>query len=277
MTPNGRAVFGYPEYGQQVHDAFPKFFEVVPRLTDSLNDLTSRAYPKPEPYQRVILNLGMLTAISMFELVTLAGNGFGLGAMKIARTVMETAINAEYLRLFPAECDFYLSWHWIEQHKLLVWIRQNAPDLLNEILQEQIERGEREFEQVRAQYQKPNGDLRGSWCNLDLGTRAARTGFSGAFKLINPVSSELIHGTFGGLARHFDLDADEHRISMPPSMEFCAEALSGGHMCMLAMVGTLADAFNWVPCNPVERLIDDFHYAWDRGPNDAVPVHAPAN
>src|ERR1700684_258301 len=101
MTPKGIVVFGHPEYWREVHDAFPKFFEVVPRVTDSLNDLTGRAYPKPEPYHRVILNLGILNGISMFELVTLAANGCGLGAMKIARTVMEIAISAEYLRRSP--------------------------------------------------------------------------------------------------------------------------------------------------------------------------------
>lgn len=277
MTPNGRVVFGYPEYGQQVHARFPKFFEVAPRLTDSLNDLTSRAHPNPEPYHRVILNLGILTAISMVELVTLSGNGFGIGAMKIARTVMETAINAEYLRRFPAECDLYLNWHWVEQYKLLVYVREHAPELLPHLPAAEMERVEREFPVVRAQYEKPNHELRGSWCSLDLGARAVRTGFAEAFRLINPISSQLIHGTFGGLARHFDLTADEHRISLPPTMEFCAEALSGGHMCVLKTVETLALTFNWIPCNPVERLVEDYVYAWNRGPNDAAPVPAPAN
>jgi hypothetical protein len=265
MPPGLRPVFGYPEFSQRVYDAYPTFFGVLPRLADSLNDLSSRQHPNPEPYQKVILNLALLTGVSMTELVTLAGNGFGLGAMKIARTVMESAINAEYLRRFPEQCELYLNWHWIEEHKLLVWVRRHAPELLNEILPEQIERGEREFDRVRAQYLRPDGELRGSWCNLDLGSRAARTDLSGTYKLINPVSSALIHGTFDGLARHFDVNADRHRISFPPSMEYCGESLSGGHRCMLAMVGTLANAFNWVPCNSMERLAEDFHDAWNAG------------
>ncbi len=124
------------------------------------------------------------------------------------------------------------------------------------MLRQWTERVEREFAQVRP-HGKPNGDLRGSWCSLDLGARAAKTDFTEAFRLINPISSQLIHGTFGGLAMHFDLTADEHRIFIPPSMEYCAEALVGGHMCMLANVGTLADTFNWVPCNPIPKLVKD--------------------
>jgi hypothetical protein len=258
--PNGKLAFGHPEYWQQVHDAFPKFFEVAPRLEDSLNDLTSRAYPNPEPYQRVILNLGVLTAVSMFELVTMAANGCDFGAMKIARTVMETAINAEYLRLFPTECDLYLNWHWVEQYKLLTYVHEHDLQLLPQLSLVETERVEREFPKIRCQYEKPNGDLRGSWCSLDLGARAAKTGFSDAFRLINPVSSQLIHGTFGGLAKHFDLTTDEPRILIPPSMKYCAEALSSGDRCMLAIVTTLADTFNCVPSTPVPKLVKDLCY-----------------
>ncbi len=151
----------------------------------------------------MILNLGILAGISAYELVTLAGNGFGQGAMKIARTVMETAINAEYLRRFPNECDLYLNWHWIEQFKLLAYVRQYSPELLPQLSPEEIARVETQYQAVRARFEKPNGDLRSSWCTLNLADRAARTGFSEAFRVINPLSSQLIHGTLGGLSHHF--------------------------------------------------------------------------
>jgi len=88
-------IFGQPDFSNRVEAAFPRLFEVLPRVTESLNDLTSRPCADPEPYQRMILNLGLLTGLSVKELMTLAGHGFGMGAMKLARTVMETAINAE--------------------------------------------------------------------------------------------------------------------------------------------------------------------------------------
>lgn len=259
-------VFGNPDFWQKVHVAFPKFFEVCPRVTAALNDLTSREHASPEPYQRVILNLGILTGISVWELVTLVANGFDLGAMKIARTVMETAINAEYLRQFPAECDLYLKWHWVEQKKLLNYVRENAQELLPELTQDKIERVEKEFAAIRPDFENQNRDLRGSWCKLDLGARAAKTGYAGLYKVVNPISSELIHGTFGGLARHFDRGVDEHRIDIPPSMEYCPQALLAGHTCIVKMVETLANTFNWVPCIPIEKLVEDFYYTWGKGP-----------
>ena len=101
MTSNLTPVFGRPEFAKTIHKEFPKLFEVLPRASAALNDLTGRPCENPQPYQRVILNLELLTGISMVELVTLAGNGLGQGAMKICRTLMETAVNAEYLRLNP--------------------------------------------------------------------------------------------------------------------------------------------------------------------------------
>jgi hypothetical protein len=269
MSDTPALVLGHPEFVRRVQEAFPRFFEIIPRVTDSLNDLTGRAHPSPEPYQRVILNLGILTGISALELVTLAGNGFGLGAMKIARTVMETAINAEYLRRFPNECDLYLHWHWVEQHKLLTYVRENAPELLPQLSTEELARVEVQYAAVRSRFAKPNGELRSSWCSLNLADRAARTDFSEAFRLINPLSSQLIHGTFGGLSRHFDLGQHEHRISIPPSLEYVDQALIGTHMCMVRMVETLAETFSWVPCNPVPELWKDFHYAWGKKSQNA--------
>jgi hypothetical protein len=181
-----------------------------------------------------------------------------------SETTLCDSINAEYLRRFPAECDLYLNWHWIEQYKLLTYVRNYAPQLLPELSQQEIERVETEFQKISANFEKPNGELRPTWSTLNLADRAARTDFAEAFRLINPISSQLIHGSFGGLSRHFDLSQDEHRISVPPSMEYVPEALIGAHMCVIKMIETLGNAFGWVPCHSIPDLAKDFHYAWDK-------------
>jgi len=262
MTNQFGSSFGNPDFGKDVRSAFPKVFEVLPRVASALSDLTGRAHPNPEPNQRITVNLGLLVGISMFELVTLAENGFGQGAMKIARTVMETAINAEYLRQFPSEFDNYVDWYFVEKYKELSYVKEHIPHLLPSIDPEAIASIEKGFEEVKASFQKQNGDLRSSWCSLNLADRAVKTGFADAYKLINPLSSVFIHATVGGLARHFDTGKDEDRISIPPSLKYCKEALSGGHMCMCKMVETVAKTFDWTPVHSIESLAQDFSYAW---------------
>jgi hypothetical protein len=255
-------IFGHPEFAKEIQAEFPKLFEVLPRLTAALNDLTSRACEKPEPVQRVILNLGLLAGISMLELVTLAGNGLGQGAMKIARTLMETVINAEYLRQCPAELDAYLNWSWVEKKKELNYVRDNLPHLLPEITQEAIDPIEKEFLAVRPLFENAKGDIRSSWCSLNLADRATKVGLAEMYPLVNPLSSAFIHGTIGGLARHFDTKLDEDRIAVPPSLEYCAHALVAGHQCICFMVETLSRTFGWEPVHSIAGLITDFQYVW---------------
>jgi hypothetical protein len=252
--------FGYPTFSPQVVDSFPRFFEVADRAFRSLDALVTRGYPECEPVQKVILNLGILAGISAQELMVLAGNGFGLGAMKIARTLLETAINAEYLRLFPDECDDYLDWLWVERYKRLIYIRENMPERLSDL--SDTAGTETGFMRVRSRFLRANGDLRGSWCRLDLGARAAKTGFKDSYKLINPMASCLIHGTLAGLAMHSLGTQDDARIAVPPSLNFCKESLSGAHSCLLQVVDTLSKTFLARPEPSLDQLVEDYKFAW---------------
>ncbi len=264
----GKPVFGSPDFWTVAHNAFPKFFEVAPRVQDALNGLTQRGYADVEPCHRVVLNLTLLTGVSMMELVTLAGNGLGHGAMKIARSMLEYAINAEYLRSFPGACDTFLLWHWVEQHKLLTYMGESDSDLRKHVSQEKINEIEKEFDRVRAMFEYQTGSgktkTRSSWCSLDLASRAAKTGFGEPYRIVYPMTSQILHGSIGGLAMHFDLSEDDDRIAVPPSLDYCDTALVGGHMCVVKVVETFSKTFDVQPDPPLEELVRDYHYAWGK-------------
>lgn len=255
-------VFGVPEFAKTVHAAFPRLFEVLPRAQAALNDLTGPACEKPETAQRVIRNLSLLAGISMIELVTLAGNGLGQGALKIGRTMMETAVNADYLRQNPADLDDYLQWAWVEKNKSLNYVKTSLPHLLPQIPPEDINKVEDEFQKVRARFEKPNGDLRTSWCKLNLAERSTAVGMAALYRMLNPLSSSFIHGTIGGLTKHFDVAADMDRIAVPPSLVYCDQAMVAGHQLLLFVVETLSKTFGWEPVHSLASLVADFNYAW---------------
>jgi Family of unknown function (DUF5677) len=267
-------VFGFPSFAKEFQAEFPKLLEVLPRVQAALNDLTGRMCENPEPVERVILNLGLLAGVSMVELVTLSGNGMGQGAMKITRTMMETVVNAEYLRRNPGELDAYLMWEWVEKKKELNYITEKLPHLLPEITQETIDRIDREFLRVRPMYERPNGELRASWCSLNFADRSSAVGLGDLYRMVNPRSSAFIHGTISGLARHFEGE-DRHRIAVPPSLGSCSQALVAGHQLMCVTVETLAKTFNWQPVHSIASLVDDFKYAWPPAPPPDAPAAAP--
>jgi hypothetical protein len=275
MATNQVPRFGVPEFAKEINAAYPHFFEVLPRVSAALNDLTSRACEKPEPVHRVILNLGLLAGISMVELVTLAGNGLGQGAMKITRTLMETAVNAEYLRQNPKELDAYLGWSWVEQKKDLDFVKANLPHLIPIITQAVVDGVDKQFLAVRSLFEKPDKSLRASWCSLNLADRAAKVGLADVYRMVNSLSSAFIHATSGGLAKHFNTDEDIDRIAIPPSLKYCAHALVAGHQLLCFMVETLAKTFGREPVHSIASLSADFQHAWPAAP-DAAPPAAPA-
>lgn len=271
MSDRHALVFGHPEFSSTIQAQFPRLFEVLPRVQAALNDLTGRACDNPQPHQRVILNLGILAGISMSELVTLAGNGLGQGAMKITRTLMETVVNAEYLRRYPPELECYLGWAWIEKKRNLDYLRTNLAHLLGETPQADIDKIESEFAAARHLFLKPNGDLRSSWSRSNFAERSAQIGLASLYRLVNPLSSAFIHATIGGLEKHFNIEEDVHRIAVPPSLGCCAGALAAGHQLVCVMIETLSRTFDWTPIHSIASLSDDFQYAWPAPTSNEAP------
>lgn len=258
--------FGFPKFGKHIFEHYEPFFQSSITFQNTLNSLTSRAYDNVETWQKLVLNLGMLVGVSMMELVTLVGNGFGQGAMKILRGLIENAINAEFLRLEPNRCADYLDWHWVEQHKLLNWAKERNKPLFATISDESKKTIENNFNQVRTRFEYTNFDgktkLRDAWCELNLADRAARTGFEETYRLVMPHANQILHGTIGGLSRHFDLEQDSHRIAIPPSEDWCGEALIAGHETVLKTIETLSKTFSVDPEPSLDILVAEFHSVW---------------
>ena len=51
----------------------------------------------------------------MMELVLLAVNGFGPGAMKATRSMLEASVTAEFLQLHPEHYEDFLDFHHLEK------------------------------------------------------------------------------------------------------------------------------------------------------------------
>jgi hypothetical protein len=131
LVPN----FANQDFWAHVVEQHPEFFDRVTRLQEAVRSVVDRAYPDGlDGGQQIQLNMLMLTAIGVAEIVTLVGNGMGHGAMKIVRGVMENAINMEYMRQFPAQLEKYLEWQWAETHRLHKHLEESSPEMYAEIL-----------------------------------------------------------------------------------------------------------------------------------------------
>ena len=255
--------FGFEGFWKTAYEAFPRFWEVYPRLTKAFDGLIAKGYQNVGPLEKVTLNLGILAATSLAEVSVLVGNGLGHGGLKIARSMLEISINAEFLRLFPGQVDDYIDWWKVERYKLMQYVRNAAPDQLSGYPQEQQDEIDTEFESVRQRFEIGSPPrLRSGWCSMDLAARASKTDFQEAYKLIYPMGNKLLHGTIGGMNMHANKNEDSHRIAVPPSLTYCKPALVGAHMCGLRMVTTLSKVMNQDPSPSLDLLEKDYGFAW---------------
>lgn len=263
---NVRRIFAFPDFFRTVDAEYPKFFEVGPHVLEAMHSVADRRYENPEPHQRAILNLSMLAGVAFVEVVTLTGNGLGSGAMRILRSLLETAINIEFFRLRPEAFEDYKEWYHVERFREFEFLRQHAADAFALLDPEAVTNAEREMARVRPRFEQARYDgaarLRGSWSSLDLGARAVATDFANSYRLINPLASSFVHETMYGMLRHFDAARDENRIEVPPTLRWAKEALSGAHHVMVKVVESLGRTFDVAPEPTVETLVREWHYAW---------------
>ncbi|SRR5258708_5400297 len=256
-------VIGWPDFWLDVQGTYPRFFEVAHKLSPALHSVVDRAYPSLEAYKRAILNLSMLAGITMTEVITLAANGLGQGAMKCTRTLLETSINTEYLRLNPTEFDDYKEWFWVERFKHMDFMRKNSPDTFKYFDPAVVADAEQNMDRVRPRFLRKDGRLRQTWCTRDLAERSVMTGHYEIYRMVNADASGFIHGSMHALLRYFDAKKDVDRIDVPPSLKWTAQSLGTSHHCMARVIETATKTFD-VPSDPsIEEVTKDFQWAWE--------------
>jgi len=269
--PNEPAVsFGFEAFWSTSYDAFPRFWDVWPRLIDSINSLIAPEYPRTNGLQKVILNLGILGATTLSEIATLVGNGLGQGAMKITRSMLELAINAEFLRTFPEHLDDFFDWGAVEGYRLMQFARAESPHSMGEYPDEFQKGIEQDFQRVKHRFELPGTKsgkqprIRTGWCSVALDARAAKTGFQDEYKLIYPIGNKLLHATIGGMAMHAQHPVARFcRIAVPPSLEYCKLALLGAHTCGVKIITTVSKVMNQEPSPTLDVLTRDYRFAWE--------------
>lgn len=81
---------GYPDFWPVVLEKHKRFFEVTQTLGPTIDDLFSVAHT--EPLHKVCRHLAKMVANSVWAVLLLGMNGYGIDAIKIARTMFEAAV-----------------------------------------------------------------------------------------------------------------------------------------------------------------------------------------
>lgn len=249
---------GFPEFHETVVQSHPLFFETIPALQKVLNELTlGEAHGSIPAEHHLILNLGILAGVSMMEIVLLAVNGFGPGAMKATRSLLEAAITAEYLRLHPGHYEDFTEFYHVEKFKEIAFLKEYLPDAYASLEPELVQSIEAEMNRVRDHFGN-----RHSWCKHNLAEQAKQSDYLHSYRLVQPIGSGFVHVGPYGMQRRFDKE-DQFRIDVPPSLNWVEQSLVSGHVLGLGMVRTLIRCFHpEMEATVFVELENDYRKAW---------------
>jgi hypothetical protein len=132
------------------------------------------------------------------EVFLLSANGYGMGAIKLLRTLYEHAVTLYYLREHPDELDNFYDYSYVTEHKLLKPIRETYGCQAFENTSIRESEVEERFSRVKERFMiadcKKCGTkrLNYTWNKLDLVSMAKQAG---------PLGALILHGYYGPLTQ----------------------------------------------------------------------------
>lgn len=257
--PPGGIIAGFPEFWQKAYQRHPRFFDATDELVPLVN--TVLAKPVGGKLPRLLHFMTGIVSNSLGSLITLALNGYGHDAVRIARGMFEMAVNVAYLAKHPDEVDDYLDFNWIRQKKLMTHLEKDDPETLAKLTQAQRDEIDTQFANVLPRFQtKPGGKPRPSWCVKNIKERVEEVGLVGFYPTFYAYASSIHHGDIGGLSAQ--VSAARFRTELAPSFQAIKDALIMGHQSVLVVIDNFNDVASLGLETEIKAAADAFQKAW---------------
>jgi len=173
-------IFGDPDQQLEFQTRNRQFFERFSNFKDALDTAFIRSATVTTAAVKAIYFLGRLCIEDFMEIICLAANGYGIGAMKLVRGLYERAVTASYLSLHPEEAEAFWNWRFVSRYKTIhAYVAGGSPGE-DWILKERQMRAD--FNQHKGNYEvndcKKCGTKRinNTWRTLDFACMARKTG-----------------------------------------------------------------------------------------------------
>ena len=260
LDPPGGIVAGFPEFLHKAHDAFLPFFAATDQLVPLVNAVLAKPIRGQLP--RILPYMTAIISNSLGSLMTLALNGYGHDAVRIARGMFENSVNAAYLAKHPTEVQDYLDYHWIRQRRLLDYMRKGDPALFHLLRQSDIHDIDTEYAKVVPRFTSQNGKVRKDWCANNLRQRTEVVGMGKFYPTFYGYASSIHHGDIGGLAAQ--ISAGKFQTDIAPSFHAIRDALIMGHQAVIVVIDNFNDVAALGLADEIKTAVEGFQKAWDR-------------
>jgi hypothetical protein len=250
---------GYPDFWPVVLEKHKKFFLVTQNLGPTIDDLFSVAHT--EPLHKVARHLAKMVANSVGAVLLLGMNGYGIDAIKIARTMFEAAVTLAYLRKHPNEFDDYFDFHFIVGMRRHRFIEKHAPEQLKNVTPEAIDSVKRGYARVSARF-TANGRVRGRWSKRPFSQLCSDIGLEGHYLSFYDLASNITHANISGVMSQADPEPGVLDVDLAPSEQFVDMALSTAHCMFVLAVSEYVALARPEKQSVADKIESDFVTAW---------------
>ncbi len=240
-TRNVTGIGGLEEQTQFIkrHQTFLNKF---PNLQKALDAVFVRQFSGSDLSDRIIFSLGRLCVEDFMEILVLAGNGYGIGALKILRGMYEKAVTAWYLHANPEETEKFMDFYWVSQQKLARAVVDTFGERV--LPKDKLEETEKMYRSVRDKFMVTDCERCGTkklnyaWSKLDFVSMARRVGSIGQF--IVPayyVPTQQAHTTMRAILSRLEEGEDNGIVFGGHAQRKDADdALRLGHLFILSVL-----------------------------------------
>jgi hypothetical protein len=212
-----------PEEWKDFEKRHVLFFERFPHLDSALQTAFIRTVSLSEPIDKFVFQYGRLCVEDFFEVALCSGNGYGMAAQKLLRTLYERAVTLMYLNEHPDEVDAFIDFQRIQDYKVLKSIEETMGE--GTISADTISEAKARCEEVKGKFMvdhcKACGTerLNHSWSKLNFVAMSKKT--AGLNRLVVQgyyVPLKHAHATFGALSSRLEV-TDDDTISFAPTAQ----------------------------------------------------------
>jgi Family of unknown function (DUF5677) len=253
---------GYSDFWPVMLKKYERFCALTQTFGPTIDDLFSQGHR--EPLHKVCRHLSKMVSNSLSAVLLLGMNGFGVDAIKIARTMFEAAVTVAYLRKYPAEVDDYLDFHFIVANKRYCYMKKYTPELLTILSPEAIENSTKGYARVAPRFTNKNGQVRGRWSKKSFNRICADVGLEEHHPSFYALASNITHADFSGLAAQADREPGLLDVEIAPSEQFVGLAFRTAHFAFVLSATEYIALARPDKQEVADKLNEDFVAAWKK-------------
>ena len=252
---------GYPDFWPIVLEKHKKFFVVTQNLGPTIDDLFSVAHT--EPFHKVARHLAKMVANSVGAVLLLGMNGYGVDAIKIARTMFESAVTLAYLRKHPDEFDDYFDFHFIVGMKRHRYMEKHAPQRIKQLTPEAIDSIKNGYARVVSRF-TVNGKVRGRWSKRPFSQLCADVGLEEHYLSFYALASDITHTNISGVMAQSNPEPGVLDVDLAPSQRFLGMAFTIAHGMFVRAVSEYVALARPEKQPVADKIESDFMTAWKK-------------